>query len=56
MSKYIVTFREVRHYEMIVEAPSEELAVKWARSGPEFPVWTGVELEGFKAELKGDAP
>lgn len=57
MSKYLVTFREVRHYEMAVEAPTEELAIRWARTGPEFPVWTGVELDNYVAtEIRRDAP
>jgi hypothetical protein len=57
MQKYIVKFVELRHYEMTVEARDEASAIESAKSGPEFPVWTGVELDGFKAlPITGEAP
>jgi hypothetical protein len=57
MQKYIVKFVELRHYEMTVEARDEGSAIECAKSGPEFPVWTGVELDGFKAlPISGEVP
>lgn len=57
MKRYVVSFREVRSYEMTIEAPNEQLAVCWAKRGPEFPVWVGAELEDYQAnEIEGDAP
>lgn len=57
MNRYVVSFREVRRYEMTLEAPDGETAILWARRGPENPLWISVDLEGYEAtELQGDAP
>lgn len=57
MKRYLVSFKEVRRYEMTVVAPNEELAIRWARSGLEYPIWTGVDLNDYRAtEIEEDAP
>lgn len=56
MKRYIVTFDEVRRYEMVVDAFDEESAIRRARTGPENPVWVNVDLENFRAEaITGEA-
>ncbi|MHC2424235.1 hypothetical protein ACVII1_007236 [Bradyrhizobium elkanii] len=49
MSRYIVTFTELRHYEMALEADDEESAIARAKTAPENPVWIAVELDRYKA-------
>lgn len=51
MTRYIVTFTELRHYEMAVEADDEESAIARARTAPENPVWIAVELDRYEATL-----
>jgi len=57
MTRYIVTFTELRHYEMTVEANDRESAVEKAKTAPENPVWIAVELDGYAATpTAGGAP
>jgi hypothetical protein len=57
MTRYIVTFTELRHYEMTVGANDRESAVEKAKTAPENPVWIAVELDGYAATpAAGGAP
>lgn len=49
MTRYIVTFTELRHYEMAIEADDEQSALALAKNAPENPVWISVELDRYKA-------
>ncbi|MGN6285518.1 MAG: hypothetical protein ACTHM2_10245 [Afipia sp.] len=49
MTRYIVTFTELRHYEMAVEADDSESAIAQAKTAPENPVWIAVELDRYAA-------
>lgn len=49
MTRYIVTFTELRHYEMAVEASDRESAIAKAKTAPENPVWVAAELDRYAA-------
>ena len=56
MKRYLVSFTEVRHYQMIVRATDEEKAVALAQNGPDHPVRIDTELRDYEAEeLDGGA-
>jgi hypothetical protein len=57
MTRYIVAFTELRHYEMAVEADDDKSAVARAKTAPENPVWIVVELDRYAATpVAGGAP
>lgn len=56
MTRYIVTFTELRHYEMADEADDCESAFARAKITPEHPVWIAVELDRYVAAPAAGGP
>ncbi|MGH6837491.1 MAG: hypothetical protein ACREDT_01555 [Methylocella sp.] len=57
MKRYIVSFVELRHYQMTVEARDQQSAIEAAKTSPENPVWVAVALDRYEAqEIAAGAP
>jgi hypothetical protein len=50
MKTYIVSYAAVHRFKLLIDAPDEETAIREAKSSTGDALWTGVALEGFRAE------